>query len=300
MPLHLTPLTRREFLRGAALAGAGLMMPRALFAAENADDSHWALLSDPHIAGNADLVFRDVHLADHLRAAVQAVAALTERPAGVFVNGDCALKDGQAQDYATFTSLLKPLTDAGLPLHMTLGNHDDREHFWTALMPEKNARPLQSKHVSLVEGSHANWVLLDSLDKTNSTPGLLDKEQREWLGKTLDEHADKPTIVMVHHNPDFNAATTSGLVDSTELFEVLVPRQHVKAVIFGHTHRWEFKEKDGIHLINLPAVAYPFAKEQPTGWTDCHLAAGGATFELRAHDDKHPWHGEKKELKWRV
>lgn len=299
MPLHITPLTRREFMRRSALAGASLLLPRAVFAAE-ADDSHWALFSDTHIAGNADLVFRDVHLADHLRAAVREVAALKERPAGVFINGDCALKDGQAEDYTTLTTLLRPLAETGLPLHMTLGNHDHRERFWTGVIPEKNLRPLQSKHVSLVESQHANWVLLDSLDKVNVTPGLLEMEQREWLARTLDEYPNKPAIVMVHHNPDFNAAKTSGLVDTTELFEVLAPRKQVKALIFGHTHRWEFKEKDGIHLINLPAVAYAFAREEPTGWVDCRLAAGGATFELRAHDDKHPWHGQKKELKWRV
>jgi Icc protein len=59
----------------------------------------------------------------------------------------------------------------------------------------------------------------------------------------------------------------------------------VKALIFSHTRRWEFKEKDGIHLINLPAIAYPFAKEQPTGWTDCFLLDNGASFQLSAHDN---------------
>ncbi|HEY0075290.1 MAG TPA: hypothetical protein VGB77_14415, partial [Abditibacteriaceae bacterium] len=73
----------------------------------------------------------------------------------------------------------------------------------------------------------------------------------------------------------------------------------VKALIFGHTHRWEFREKDGIHLVNLPAVAYSFAKEQPTGWTNCVLGEKGAAFQLNTHDKAHPWHKQKKELAWR-
>ncbi len=294
MPLHLTPtsFSRRQFLGSAALAGAALLLPRELFAAE--DDTHWALLSDSHIAADEKLIFRDVDLAGHLHSVIGEVLALEKRPAGVFLNGDCALKDGQEADYVTVTNLLKPLMDGKYPLHMTLGNHDHREHFWTAL-DKGAAHPVESKHVSLVESSRANWILLDSLDKTNVTPGLLDKDQREWLAKILDAHTDKPVIVMVHHNP-----VPDSLLDTKELFEILSPRKQVKALIFGHTHRWEFGEKDGIHLINLPAIAYPFAKEQPTGWTDCFLQANGASFQLSAHDKAHPWHGQKKEVTWRV
>ncbi len=267
------------------------MLPGELLAAE--DDSHYALLSDTHIAADEKLIFNEVDLAAHLRLAISEVMALKNRPAGVFLNGDCALKDGQEDDYTTVTNLLNPLMDGKYPLHMTLGNHDHREHFWNALA-KGAAHPVQSKHVSLIESTRANWILLDSLDKTNVTPGLLDKEQRDWLTKTLDANSHKPALVMVHHNPD-----VSSLLDTKELFEILTPRKQVKALIFGHTHRWQFTEKDGIHLINLPAIAYPFAKEQPTGWTDCFLQENGASFQLNAHDKAHIWHGQKKELIWR-
>jgi 3',5'-cyclic-AMP phosphodiesterase len=300
MPLHLTPLSRRDFVRGAALAGAALMLPRDIFAQAKTDENRFTLFSDTHIDANADLVFRDVHLADHLRACVREALGKETLPAGVFINGDCARSDGQAGDYVTLLSLVKPLSDAGLPLHLTLGNHDHRERIWTALNSAPATRTLQSKHVSLVKAKRANWVLLDSLDKVNVTPGLLDKEQRDWLAKTLDENADKPALVMVHHNPAANLLNKGGaLQDTEELLQILTPRQHVKALFFGHTHVYDFKEKEGLHLINLPAVAYAFAKEQPTGWVDCNLTEIGATFELRAHDDKHPKHGKVKELKWR-
>src|SRR5688572_25812171 len=101
MPLHSTPsLSRREFLKRAALAGAALMLPHELLAGQ--DDSHWALLSDTHIAADSSLVFRDVHLTSQLHKAVGEVLT-SQRPAGVFINGDCALKDGQPGDYVTLT-----------------------------------------------------------------------------------------------------------------------------------------------------------------------------------------------------
>lgn len=299
MPLHLTP--RRDFLRHTALAAAGWFASRELLAAEAGASSRWALLSDTHIGPKPETVAREINMADHLRAVVKEVAALPTAPAAVFINGDCALKAGFVDEYATFTPLLKPLTEARLPVHMTLGNHDDRANFWQALNHASDAaRPVQSKHISVIQSAHANWFLLDSLDVVDKPPGKLDSAQRDWLAKALDAHSDKPALVMVHHNVHLDPTKPNGaLQDTAELFEVLLPRKQVKALFYGHSHKWELKEKDGLHLVNLPAVAYAFGKDQPTGWVDCQLTSGSATLELRAHNPQHPAHGKKTELKWR-
>lgn len=297
MPLHLLP--RRAFLRRALFAGTGLLAARPLWAAET---SRWALLSDTHIGPQSDTVARAINLADHLRASVQEVLALKPALAGVFVNGDCALKAGLPEEYATFTSLVKPLVEGGLPLHFTLGNHDDRAHFWQALqVAAETARPVPGKHVSVVQSPLANWFLLDSLDVVDKSPGKLEAAQRAWLAKSLDEHRDQPALVMVHHNPHLDPTKPNGtLQDTAELMEILLPRKHVKALFFGHSHKWDLQERDGLHLVNLPAVAYPFAKDQPTGWVDCRLTASGTTLELRAHNAQHPAHGKPVALKWRA
>ena len=302
MPLHLPPITRRAFLRRSLAAGAGLLTFPALRAEEsNADPDRWALLSDTHIAADRTAVLRDVNMTDHLEAAVRGVRALASRPAGVFVNGDCAVLKGLAEDYATFSGLIAPLREAGLPLHFTLGNHDDRDVFWTSL---KNARPaappLASKHVSIVEGARANWFLLDSLNEVNKTPGTLGDEQRAWLAKALDANTAKPALVMVHHNPVSAPGKTPGLTDTEQLLSILLPRRHVKALIFGHTHTWRFATQDGLHLVNLPAVAYPFAATEVTGWVDVKLSEKGAALGLHAHDTQHAAHGKITELAWRA
>ena len=53
----------------------------------------------------------------------------------------------------------------------------------------------------LVEGPRANWFLLDSLDEPNKTPGVLGDKQVAWLGQALDARANKPAILVAHHNP---------------------------------------------------------------------------------------------------
>ena len=68
--------------------------------------------------------------------------------------------------------------DAGLPIHLTLGNHDERERFWTALTDNNAAkRPVADRQVSLLRAGRANLFVLDTLEKTNSTPGILGQAQ---------------------------------------------------------------------------------------------------------------------------
>jgi 3',5'-cyclic AMP phosphodiesterase CpdA len=151
--------------------------------------------------------------------------------------------------------------------------------------------------------------MLDSLDVTKQTPGLLGGDQLAWLAKTLDASADKVNLVMVHHNPYApppkgppvpDKSKVPGLIDTAALLDVLSPRKQAKALIFGHTHRWSHEQRDdGLHLVNLPTTAYVFSPEQPSGWTDARLEETGATFELHTLDPKHAWSGQKLNLTWR-
>jgi hypothetical protein len=297
MPIHLPPIDRRRFL---ATTAAGLLGAKAVRAVAPADEHSWALLSDPHIAADRTTVFRGAKLVDKLAAAVKEVLALPTLPANVLINGDCALKSGFPADYATFADLVKPLREAGTTLHLTLGNHDDRAAFRKALEPQPPAeRPLLDRNVAIVRTPRANFFLLDSLDMVDLTPGKLGEAQIGWLSRQLDTHADKPAIVCVHHNLN-DARAQNGLVDTKSLLAVLEPRKQVKAYVFGHTHVWSVKEHaSGIHLVNLPAIGYPFAATQPTGWVHCALTENGATLKLSSLDPKHAAHGQSVDLKWR-
>jgi 3',5'-cyclic AMP phosphodiesterase CpdA len=187
-----------------------------------------------------------------------------------------------------------------------MGNHDHRDNFWNAFAESPAAgakpeqRPIQSRQITVIESPRVNWLLLDSLVTTNTTPGKLGDEQLQWLTAALDARADKPAMVMVHHNPDPMNSKSTALTDTDALYAILAPRRQVKALIFGHTHHWDYKQYEGIHLINLPTVAYPFKKGEPNGWVHCRLTDGGGKFELRALDTQHARQGETLDLKWRA
>jgi len=299
MPIHLPPLSRRSFLRGALAAGAGLTFaPELLAAARSTDANSWALLADPHIAAAPASVNRGVNMTEHLAAVAKEVTSLKERPAGAFVLGDCAFNKGLPTDYAQFSTLLDPVRASGVPLHLTLGNHDERENFWTALQEQKVKRPVTDRQAALVSTELVNWIMLDSLAKTLQTPGLLGAEQLKWLAETLDANRTKPAVILLHHNPGLEG--NIGLIDSPALLEVLRPRKQVKAWIFGHTHHWNIsQDESGLHLVNLPPVSYIFREGDPMGWVHATLRPDGMKLELRCLDPQHKDQGQIVDLKWR-
>jgi 3',5'-cyclic AMP phosphodiesterase CpdA len=301
MPIHLPPLSRRSFFKRTVLAGAGLACAPELFAAMRRTDANsWALLADTHIAADPTRVERNVNMAGHFRTVSRELLALPRRPAGVFVVGDCALSKGEPGDYATLTKLLQPLRGGDLSLHLALGNHDQRANFWAALEAKQTAkRPVADRQVALIRSPLVNWFMLDSLEKTLQTPGLVGADQLEWLATTLDENPNKPAVILVHHNPSSEA--DKGLKDTAALFEVLRPRRQVKAWVYGHTHTWRVTtDESGIQLVNLPPVAYVFREGDPAGWVQATARADGMKLELRCVDVAHKHQAQVVDLTWRT
>ncbi|MEO6034160.1 MAG: metallophosphoesterase [Verrucomicrobiota bacterium] len=303
MPIHLPPLSRRQFLGRTLVAGAGLLLQTNLFAASRRiDESRWALISDTHIAEDPEKIARDTNMTRNLAAVVDEVTSLKKLPGAALVSGDLAFNQGEKGDYGNFIGLIEPLRRAKMPVHLALGNHDQRENFWDALAQEKSApRPVADRQVAMIQSSRANWFVLDSLDKTLSTPGVLGSAQLAWLAKALDANARKPALVVVHHNPNLDGTSKGALVDTRELFEIIRPRKQVKAHFFGHSHSWSVSEDaSGVHLINLPPTAYPFDKAKPNGWVLADLEKRGMRLELRCLDRSHSEHGRVVNLKWRT
>lgn len=313
MSIHIIPITRRRFLHVSARgAVAAIAVPsvRAIPGKEVPVDRHrFAFISDTHIMADPAAVARGINMADHLRQVVAEIAAQTARPAGVVVNGDLAT-DGSPPTtgaYRHLAQLLDPLTKRGMPIHLTMGNCDRRSLFaetLTEMLP--GTPPVAGRLVNVLQTERANFFLLDSLYNTERTvtEGDLGMKQIEWLARALDQHAKKPAIVICHHNVNQLEAKSvtaqeGGLRDGAALVDVLRPRKHVKAFIFGHTHEWRRWELDGIHFINLPTTAYIFDPDEPRGWVDVRLEKRGMSLMLESLDKTHPKHGKKLVLRWR-
>ena len=209
--------------------------------------------------------------------------------------------------YRYLAQLLIPLSNLGIPIHLTMGNCDRRSLFadtLTAMLPR--TPPVGGRLVTVLKTELANFFLLDSLYNTERTvtEGDLGMEQIGWLTRALDNHVEKPAIVICHHNVNLpeaksDTAQKGGLRDGAELVDALLPRKHVKAFIFGHTHEWRHWELDGIHFINLPTTAYIFDPEEPRGWVDVRLDKRGMSLRLESLDKTHSKHREKFFLRWR-
>lgn len=297
MPIHLT--SRRQFI---TQLGAAVVLGQVGAPAAEVDENLIAILNDTHIGAQHP---ETASIPTNLRNTIAWLMALPKRPAAVVINGDLALKDGKPGDYEHFAKLIAPLRDAGVSLHLTMGNHDDRAVFYDVLKSEKPASPaVESKHVGVVNLSGANLFLLDSLKETMVTQGLLGDAQMTWLTKLLDQHADKPALVFAHHNPRLGGDPLhfpGGLEDSEALWKELAARKHVKAYIHGHIHHRNFFEHEGIHILNTPATSYVADKKtSTTGWTMASLSSSGGSFATHTHLPDHEWNGVKVDLKWRV
>jgi 3',5'-cyclic AMP phosphodiesterase CpdA len=295
MPIHLPPISRRQFLAGTLATGAGLLLPRRLWAAERTVDAdRWTLLADIHVWAERDRLVHNLKPAEQFTKARTGFLAECPDTAGILVAGDCAFDKGKPEDYAVLVELLQPVREAGVPVHLALGNHDRREAFWKAF-PEAKAEvalPSIDRHVSIVESPRANWFLIDSLN-VGSVPGRLGEVQLQWLAAALDSRPDKPALVMAHHNP-------AGLKDLEDLFKVLAPRRQVKAYMFGHSHRWEVSRRDDLHLVNMPTLVWTPDEIQPRAWLDARLRSDGMTLVVHSLDPSHSAHGQKVDLAWRA
>lgn len=282
MPVTLASISRRQFIARslAGLAGA-LIAPRLAGARPATAPHRFALLADPHIDAKLETRDHNVNMASHLTRVAGEIAGLDPLPAAAFIAGDLAHLTGEIADYEAFAALLDPVRGAGVPVHLALGNRDHRTHFLLALPPEQP--PVVNRCVAVVRAERANFFILDSLEQTTAMPGRCGEAQLHWLIAALDARPDLPAIIIVHHNPDeHDPAKTTGLIDTGALLKVLHPRRQVKAIIFGHTHDWRVSHQNGLHMINLPPVAYVFAAGRPTGWVDLQLEDDGAQLELHA------------------
>ena len=228
-------MNRRDFLMGAICAGAGAAGCRSLRMDGEQDENLSVFISDLHVGGKSK---RLSYTGDRLEKAVDGILAMRPLPKRVVCFGDIALTFGLAADYAASKPALKRIEEAGIELHLTMGNHDRRSAFLEC-WPEYGERALvPERFTQVVSLGYADLVLLDTLKgadnraETDAGPvgGTIDPAQLAWFEKFVAE-AKRPFFVGSHQ---FNDLQISG--------ERPIARAAKNALfagwIYGHDHVW--------------------------------------------------------------
>ena len=272
----------------------------------NLDPNRVALLADTHISDDPKRSYPGtkwpgspvkeeehewVNMAYSLAQSAREVIELKPRPANLIINGDCALSRGTEAEYKEFLRLIEPIRQAGITVHITIGNHDTREKLWKLLPFLKKEQ--MGIHADVIELPNANIFLLDSGKK-----GILGEAQLDWLAQQLDKHDDKPALVFAHFNPLPNRGVRPirGIRDGEALLKLLAKRKHARAYIHGHTHEWQQSKMESVEIIGLPAVSYYFGKGHAHGWIDMKLTETFADLKLRCIDPKHPQDSDRLKI----
>ena len=314
MPVDSSRIERRQVMQGLlVIAGSALLPNRGLLSASHEsvtlDSNHVALLADTHISENPEQFvygtrwpgapYQDdehegVYMAECLRHVVDDIIAQNPRPAHALINGDCAYSNGRVGEYKEFARLIQPLQAAGITVHVTIGNHDNRTTLWDE-MPQLKKEAL-GVQTTVVELPKANLVLLDSGVGT-FRPGQLD-----WLDEQLGLRPGKVALVFAHFNarPHQGIRPLKGMRDGDggALLDLMGKHKHAKAFFHGHTHQWKCSRWQQIHVVSQPAVGYYFGKGHAHGWVNMKLTDSGATLQLRCVNNKHPEHQKQQQLLW--
>jgi hypothetical protein len=230
-------MNRREFLQGAALMGAAAVTNGCVISsgAETVDDNLSVFVSDLHIGGK-NPSFNYTH--EKINRVIDEILAMRPRPRRVVAFGDIALSYGLEADYAAAKPLLQRLVDAGIELHMTMGNHDRRSAFLKYWPEYGENQLLPGRFTRVVSLGHADIVLIDALKgaddraETDMGPveGEIDDAQLAWFDNFVAQ-AKRPFFVGSHQFRDLYIKKGKPISHAAK-------SPYFSGWIYGHDHSW--------------------------------------------------------------
>lgn len=150
----------------------------------------------------------------------------------IVITGDLT-ENGCEEDYAFLRKYLDEKT-SGIPIAVTLGNHDNKDNFRIGFLGEskKDNRPERYNNISYVDGLPV--ISLDSSIE-GVADGDLSLSQLNWLKEALSDIGDTPSLLITHHHLLPSQGQVPPLPQSSQLVEVL-KSSNVCAVLCGHSH----------------------------------------------------------------
>lgn len=184
----------------------------------------------------------------------QAVACINAR----YADADFCVIAGDLADRGEIAAYRRLKAIAGgiaIPTYITLGNHDDRASFLAVFGAELADETAKVNHVIDAKGYRV--IVLDS-SEPGRVDGVLTPSQLDWLRARLAEAAERPVIVILHHNANalHIEADTIKLRDDAPFIAALKSHDDIRQVIAGHVHLTSTALYHGIPFTTLAGGHY--------------------------------------------
>lgn len=191
----------------------------------------------------------------------QTVAVITERygKAAFCVLAGDLVDLGQPAAYRRLKTIIDRIP---IPVHLTLGNHDDRDAFLSVFGETYLAQT--GKVDSVIDAQGYRIILLDS-SEPGRMDGVLTRGQISWLRSRLAEAQDRPVIVILHHNTNKLHVESDDIriLEPEPFIAALETHPDIRQVIAGHVHLTSTALWHGIPFTTLAGNHYLCTIDQP-------------------------------------
>ena len=165
--------------------------------------------------------------------AVVKLIALDPRPDLLLCTGDLTDRG----DRASYQRLREALAPLPFPYFLAVGNHDLRRPL-LEVFPETQTSDGFVQYV--IDHGSIRIIVLDTLEE-NRHAGAFGPDRIRWLEERLQEGADRPTLIVLHHPPVFTGIDwmTLGPEETwaPAMTSVVARHKQVIGAIAGHVHR---------------------------------------------------------------
>jgi len=164
------------------------------------------------------------------------------------ISGDLTER-GEVEAYAALKERLKKFP---IPVHLMMGNHDDRANFLKVFSGPSEDGFVQHR---LIQGGQ-HFLFLDTLKGGPSSAGLYDEPRRKWLRAALADAGGAPVFIFMHHQPFSIHHPLMDLIplEDGEGFGDLLAGHNVRHIFFGHAHRTISGQWRGMSYSALPGL----------------------------------------------
>jgi Icc protein len=203
-------------------------------------------LTDLHLTAPGALLWGLDPLA-RLQSALDDILAHHADAARILITGDLTER-GEPDAYAALKQALSRLP---MPVHLMLGNHDERGAYYGVFAGPKDAGGFAQHSVETAVG---RLLFLDTLKGPPSSAGQYCQVRRAWLKAELGKGG--PAWIFMHHPPFSIGHPLMDLIalEDGEGFGALLEGHDVRHIFFGHAHRIISGQWRGIPFSALPGL----------------------------------------------